>query len=88
MLFMTTMWDQTPGGAVPVFDLGDRTRKAREFSGLDQGQLAERLGVARSTVARMEQGVASWMERGDDLDATELRRYAEDARAQAERARS
>lgn len=32
--------------------------------------------------------VASWMERGDDLDATELRRYAEDARAQAERARS
>lgn len=50
------MWDQTPGGSVPRFELPDRARKAREFAGLDQGQLAERIGVARSTIARMEQG--------------------------------
>lgn len=56
MQYMTTLWDSAPGGAVPVFELSDRTRKAREYAGLDQGELAERLGVARSTVARMEQG--------------------------------
>ncbi|MGW9567156.1 helix-turn-helix domain-containing protein [Prescottella equi] len=50
------MWDQTPGGAVPEFVLSDRCQKAREYAGLDQGELADRLGVARSTVARVEQG--------------------------------
>lgn len=58
------MWDdRRVGGAVPTWELPDRVRKAREFAGLDQGQLAERLGVARSTVARMEQGKTTHVKR-------------------------
>lgn len=44
------------GGAVPTFDLKDRARKAREFAGLEQEELAIRTGMARSTIARIEQG--------------------------------
>ena len=38
------------GGVIPTFDLKDRARKAREFAGLEQEELA------RSTIARIEQG--------------------------------
>ncbi len=43
-------------GAVPEFDLADRARKAREYAGLMQIELAQRTGVTRNTVARIEQG--------------------------------
>ena len=36
--------------------LGDRLRKAREMTGLDAGQFAEELGVARNTIGDYEKG--------------------------------
>lgn len=52
---MTKAFD---AGRVPEWTAADRARKARETAGLNQGELAERMGVARSTVQRIEQGVA------------------------------
>lgn len=43
-------------GVVPEFSIHDRLRKAREFSGLDQVQLADRIGVSRGTVSNVESG--------------------------------
>ena len=48
-----------PAGAIPAFSLSDRLRKAREFSGLDQTQLAQAMGVSRGTITRLE----TWRER-------------------------
>ena len=47
------MTDQT-AMAVPTWTLGDRLRKAREFAGLEQGELAVRIGVSRGTVSNYE----------------------------------
>lgn len=44
------------GGAVPEWTVGDRLRKAREVTGLDQRQFAERLGVSRQTITNAEKG--------------------------------
>ena len=44
------------GDAVPVFELKDRARKAREFAGVEQSELAKLTGMSRTTVARIEQG--------------------------------
>jgi DNA-binding XRE family transcriptional regulator len=38
---------------------GARLADARRTAGLSQGQLAERLGVAKSTIARVELGQAT-----------------------------
>ena len=43
-------------GIVPNWTLSDRVRKAREHSGLKQSELAERVGMARTSLARIEQG--------------------------------
>lgn len=45
-----------PHGAVPQFTVGDRLRKAREVSGMDQGELAEAMGVSRKTIGNNESG--------------------------------
>lgn len=50
------MSTQAAGGTVPEFTVGDRLRKAREVSGMDQGQLAEAMGVSRRTVSNNESG--------------------------------
>ena len=42
--------------AVPAWTLGDRLRKAREFAGLEQGELAEQIGISRGTVSNYELG--------------------------------
>ena len=41
---------------VPQWSVADRVRKARETSGLKQAELAESIGMARTSLARIEQG--------------------------------
>ena len=41
-------------GSVPKSTLADRLRKAREHAGLEQAELAERMGVGRNTVSNYE----------------------------------
>lgn len=41
---------------VPNWTLGDRLRKAREHAGLEQGELASRVGISRNTVSNYELG--------------------------------
>lgn len=40
----------------PPITVGDRLRIARRYAGLDQEQLAELIGVARSTISNAESG--------------------------------
>lgn len=39
---------------IPTWTLADRLRKAREHAGLEQAELAERMGVGRNTVSNYE----------------------------------
>ena len=48
---MTSAFEQ---GAVPPIEMRHRLRIAREWAGLDQGGLADRMGVSRSTVSNAE----------------------------------
>lgn len=41
---------------IPQWTLGDRLRKAREWAGMNQTQLAEQLQMSRLTIGRMETG--------------------------------
>lgn len=41
---------------VPEWTMADRLRKARETTGLDQGDFAAELGVSRGTVSNYEHG--------------------------------
>lgn len=41
---------------VPQWSLSDRVRKAREVAGMKQAELAETIGMARTSLARIEQG--------------------------------
>lgn len=45
---------QQPTGGVPQFTIGDRLRKARETTGMDQAQFAEHIGVSRGSVSNYE----------------------------------
>ncbi len=38
---------------------GQRVAAARERAGMSQGELAERIGIARASVNRIERGIAS-----------------------------
>jgi transcriptional regulator with XRE-family HTH domain len=44
---------------VPTFDQADRLAKARKFAGLDQGQLADAIGISRNSVSNYEAGKTS-----------------------------
>jgi transcriptional regulator with XRE-family HTH domain len=44
------------GGVIPPLTLGMRLSIAREFRGLDQGKIAELLGIARTSISRYESG--------------------------------
>jgi len=50
---MTSAYEQ---GAVPTIQVRHRLRIAREHAGLDQGQLAELIGVSRNTISNAECG--------------------------------
>lgn len=50
------MSTQPHGGTVPEFTVGDRLRKAREVSQMDQGELADAMGVSRRTISNNESG--------------------------------
>lgn len=43
-------------GTVPRYTQADRLRKAREVTGLDQGQFAAAIGISRASVANYEHG--------------------------------
>lgn len=43
-------------GVVPVWTVSDRVRKAREYAGMDQTELASAVGMSRGGIARIEQG--------------------------------
>ncbi|WP_346016026.1 helix-turn-helix transcriptional regulator [Corynebacterium auriscanis] len=43
-------------GRVPTWDIIDRVIKARRTAGLKQAELAEMIGIARTTLAGIEQG--------------------------------
>lgn len=52
---MTTQpGDALAAGQVPVWGLGDRLRKAREFAHMSQSDLAEVAGVSRRTISKLE----------------------------------
>lgn len=50
---------ETAGIVIPTFGMPDRLRKAREVTGLTQAELADELGIARSSVANYEAGTTS-----------------------------
>lgn len=50
---MTTAYDL---GNVPPIEVRHRLRIAREYAGLEQNELAERIGVSRNTIGNMEKG--------------------------------
>jgi transcriptional regulator with XRE-family HTH domain len=50
---MTTAYD---GGVVPRIELRHRLRIAREFAQLEQEQLADLIGVSRTTISNTENG--------------------------------
>lgn len=43
-------------GVIPEFTIGDRLRKARELTGLDQVQFATEIDISRNTVGNYENG--------------------------------
>ena len=43
-------------GAVPEFELKHRVKLAREYAGLSQDQLAEKTGLSRGGIAKIERG--------------------------------
>lgn len=65
---MTTAF--LPTGVRPEFTLADRLRKAREFAGFDQRELAARICVSRTAIVNAENGhstpraitLAAWAE--------------------------
>ena len=50
---MTSAYDQ---GNVPDFEMRHRLQLAREFAGLDRGQLADRMEISRNSVINAETG--------------------------------
>ena len=43
-------------GTIPTWSVADRLRKAREHAGLEQGQLADLIGISRNSVSNYERG--------------------------------
>lgn len=54
--FMTSAYE---GGAVPDIEVRHRLRIAREYAGLEQSQLAELIGVSRTSISNAENGAVT-----------------------------
>lgn len=54
--YLGHMSTHADSGLVPVFTVADRLRKAREQAGLEQNELAERIGLGRTTISNYERG--------------------------------
>jgi transcriptional regulator with XRE-family HTH domain len=52
------MTEATSPATVPPWTLGDRLRKAREFAGLHQTELAAEIGIGRSSLIKYERNQA------------------------------
>ena len=52
------MTEATSPATVPQWTLGDRMRKARETAGLKQTDMAEEIGIGRSSIINYESGRA------------------------------
>ena len=52
---MSTQSTET-NGSIPEFTIGDRLRKARERTGLEQEPFADEIGVSRGTIRNYETG--------------------------------
>ena len=48
--------DASPTWGIPEWTVADRLRKAREWAGLEQAELARRAGLARNTISNYEGG--------------------------------
>lgn len=55
MVYLASMTIATLG-TVPEWTITDRLRKARELTGLDQGEFANDIGASRGTVSNYERG--------------------------------
>jgi transcriptional regulator with XRE-family HTH domain len=53
------MTSEAVPGIIPEFRIGDRLRRAREITGLDRKDFAAEVGVSRSTVSNVENGVTT-----------------------------
>ena len=58
MIYLDHMTEAPHPAMVPQWTLGDRMRKARETAGLKQAELAERIGIGRSSIVNYESGRA------------------------------
>lgn len=58
MSYTRHMTTQPMAGRVPQWTMADRLRKARESAGLEQGELAEAMGVSRQSISSAERGAA------------------------------
>lgn len=57
MFHMTLLAHDMPNVAIiPQWTMADRLRKARELTGLDQGEFAERCEISRQAVGNYESG--------------------------------
>ena len=52
------MTEATHPATVPTWTLGDRLRKAREHAGLKQTEMAEEIGIGRSSIINYEKNAA------------------------------
>ena len=51
--------DVSPQWGIPEWTVSDRLRKAREFAGIDQFELARRAGLGRNTISNYERGAVT-----------------------------
>lgn len=56
MPYLGCMTTDAGAGLIPAFTIGDRLRKAREVTGLDQATFAAEAGISKNTVSNAETG--------------------------------